>query len=347
MNTLFNVGVIGLGEQGWDNLLPSLAMMREANIKAVCDLNTSRRALAARNYGAAPYKNYLEMLDQERLDAVIVASHPAVHTAVLQTTLVRGIPTFIEKPPTLSTVELCDLIDLNRAYKTPTAVGLNFSFTDPVLFVKNMMAKPEFGNLTYLRICHYGNKPTGTMWGLDSKARSFLLSQAIHPLGLVFDLGRPTDDQPVIHAYDGRAGLLIDVHMRLADRRGHTFTAELLTTSSSPFFEWELQLISDKGVMVNINSLWEVEVYSQHRSNPMIENQKWWRDMWRPSPLSGGFKRNGYQNQFAAFLANSTAKRTSHTSIENMVPLYTLMDEMEEACESYQLSPRKQVYQYR
>jgi predicted dehydrogenase len=341
-----NIGVIGLGEQGWDNLLPSLACMQQANIKAVCDLDPERRLVAARNYGARPYEAYMDMLNREQLDAVVVASHPNVHAAVLEASIVRGLPVFVEKPPTLHTDELYKLIELNRVYKTVTAVGLNFSFTEPVQFVKRMMRRPEFGQLSYMRVCHYGNKPTDTMWGLHSRARSFLLSQAIHPLGLVFDLGRPTDETPVIHAYDNDAGLLFNVNMRLADKRGNDFTAELLTTSTSPFFEWQLQLISNRGVMININSLWEVEVFSQHRTNPMIENQKWWRDMWRPSPLSGGFKRNGYQNQFAEFFANIALNRTNHTSIERMVPLYTLMDEMEGACEE-QSGSREQIYQYR
>ncbi len=330
---VMNVGVIGLGEQGWDNLLPSLAVLKDANIKAVCDLDQERLETASRNYGATQYTDFVAMLDAENLDAVVVASHPKVHAQVLRTTIPRRIPTFIEKPPTLTTGELDELIELNKKYQTITAVGLNFSFTEPVQFIKKMMQRPEFGDLQYLRVCHYGNKPDDTMWGLDTKARSFLLSQAIHPLGLLYDLGKDTADEATIHAYKSERGLLFNVHTKLVDKNGKPFTAELLTSSTSPFFEWQMQLISDTGVMINVNSLWEVEVYSQHRSNGLIENQKWWRDMWQPSPLSGGFKRNGYQHQFSAFFDNIRADKTNGTCIERMKPLYTLMDTMEQVCE--------------
>jgi len=233
----------------------------------------------------------------------------------------------------LSTQELDELIALNEQYKTVTAVGLNFSFTEPVQFIKAMMQRPEFGSLQYLRVCHYGNKPDQPMWGLDTLSRSFLLSQAIHPLGLFYDLGKDLGDEPLIHAHSSDAGLLFNVTTQLESKNGGRFTAELLTSSTSPFFEWQMQLISDTGVMINVNSLWEVEVYSKLRENALIDNQKWWRDMWRPSPLSGGFKRNGYQHQFSAFFDNIRANKTNGTAIERMKPIYALMDKMEGVCE--------------
>lgn len=328
-----NVGIIGIGEQGWDNLLPSLAINKNANIKAVCDVDPEKCEVAARNYGAHPYDDFLQMLEQEQLDAVVVASHPKVHAAVLRETIPRGIATFVEKPPTLTTPELYELISLNEQYQTITAIGLNFSFTDTVQFIKTLIEKPEFGSLDYVRICHYGNKPDGTLWDIDSRARSFLLSQAIHPLGLLFDLGseyRPSDEQ--IHVRHSEAGFLFNVTTELANKDGRPFIAELLTSSTSPFFEWQLQLVSDRGTMVLINSLWEVQVYSKHRNNTMIDTDKWWRDTWRPSPLSGGFKRNGYEHQFTAFFDSINQQTPGDMSIERMVPIYKMIDSMEEAC---------------
>lgn len=344
---VINVGVIGLGEQGWDNLLPSLAVIKQANIKAVCDLDEQKRSVAARNYGANAYDDFTTMLNKERLDAVIVASHPSVHKSVLEATIMRGIPTFVEKPPTLYTKELNDLVKLNQTHQTTTAVGLNFSFTEPIQFLKKIVVAPEFGIPAHLRVTHYGNKPSGVMWGLRSRARSFLLSQAIHPLGLLYDLGKPSGDRPLVHAYESAAGLFFDVNIQLIGAHGQPFTAELLTSSMSPFFEWQLQLVSNKGVIVNINSLLEIEVYSQHRHNPLIDNQKWWRDIWRPSPLSGGFKRNGYEHQFIAFFDSIRTSKPSITRIESMLPIYNLIDFMEKTCEQQDTtSTRKQVYQY-
>ena len=47
-----NVAVIGVGEQSWNNLLPSLSVMKHVNLKAVCDIDRGAADTAARNYGA-------------------------------------------------------------------------------------------------------------------------------------------------------------------------------------------------------------------------------------------------------------------------------------------------------
>jgi len=295
MRNGYNVGVIGLGEQTWNNLLPSLAILPYVDIGAVCDIDEGKSNIAARNYGATAYQGFADMIDCEKLDAVIVASHPDIHKQVLQITIPRGIPTFIEKPPTLETRDLHHLIELNKEFETTTAVGLNFSFTEPMQFLKGLMKSDEFGDIEHLQVSHYGNKPDSPIWGLESLSKSFLLSQAIHPLGLILDMGEMSNKSPEVSVHKNDVGVLYDVSMMLKSKKGNLFNANLLTCSTAPFFDWELQMISSTGIRVKVNSLWEIKVYSRKQGSPLISNRKWWRDTWKPSPLSGGFKRNGYQ----------------------------------------------------
>lgn len=333
-NKPLSVGFVGIGDQAWDNLIPSVAGIKNINIKGVCDIDKDKSKLAARNYGASAYSDFKEMLKSEELDAVIVASHPQVHLEVLNYTIPRSIPVFVEKPPTLSTTELKKIVKLNEKYQTLTSVGLNFNYADPVKFLIETIKKPEFGNLQYLQVCHFGSKPNGTLWGLKSKIRTFLLAQAIHPLGLIFYLGNAIPSETKINKFVNEKGLLFNVNMLMEDNYKNKFSVDLLTTSMAPFFEWKLHLISNLGVMININSLWEVEMYSHTINNSLIDNSKWWRETWRPSPLSGGFKRTGYEHQFEEFFNNIRTKQLCMNSIERMLPIYELMDKMENNDES-------------
>lgn len=335
MDKIFDVAIIGIGEQTWDNLLPSLASMKNVNIKAVCDIDTNRVNLAARNYGAEAFTDINSLIEAIHVDAVVVASHPNVHKEVLEICIPKGIPIFVEKPPTLYTHELEKLVDLNKKYNTITSVGFNFNFADPVKLLKEMLLREDFGRIEYVRVSHLGSKPNETMWGLTSKARSFLLAQAIHPLGLLLYLGAPVFNETKIRSVDSEKGMVFDVNMLLEDSSKNTFVAELLTTSLSPFFEWQLQLLTSKGVLIYINSLWEVEVHSTNKKdNTLINNPKWWRDTWRPSPLSGGHKRNGYENHFKEFFENIQAGKQDSDSIEHTLNIYYLIDEMEKKYES-------------
>ena len=330
MVNFLNIGVIGLGEQSWDNLLPSLANIKNANIAAVCDINDTRLEAPMRNYGAKGYKDYSEMLARENLDALVVASYPAVHEAVLREALPRHIPTFIEKPPTLTTGALLDIITLNKE-KVITAVGLNFGFADPVQSIKSIMGKPEFGDLQYVRACHYSNKPKDPLWGLPSGCRSFLLAQAIHPIGLLSEFGT-FSDQPNIYVDGNNKGMIFRVAQNAIDKKGHVFAMELVTCSVAPFFEWQLEVIGSGGVIIKVNSLWEIEVYSQHSNRTLLDSSKWWRDTWHPSPVSGGYRRSGYTNQLEMFfetITNPGGNTDNIRTLEDMLPIYKLMDAME------------------
>lgn len=324
------VGVIGLGEQAWDNLLPSLAMIRNCRIVALCDKDDDKVNDATKAYGGKGYVQFQEMILNEQLDAVIVASYPQVHEEVLEMTIAYGIPTFVEKPPTVTTVKLKRLIERNRKFKTITAVGLNFNFTEAFRFIEDASRRPEFGTVRHIRVNHYGAKPTQPLWGLDSTLRSFLLAQAIHPLGMLLNFGELTSAKPMVHSFNNDEGMFIGATITLRDTEGGLINAQVNTTSMAPFFRWELELITSTGVIITVNSLWETKLFSKHRSNTMIENQKWWHDSWSPSPLSNGFKRTGYEHQFRHFFECIENGESNSTALENILPIYKLMDFIEE-----------------
>lgn len=321
------IGFVGVGEQGWNNLLPTLGVLRQANVVAVCDPRPQRRNLAASTYGASPYASFDDMLATENLDAVIVASHPAVHESVLRATIPLGVPTFIEKPPTLTTDALRELVDLNRNHRTLTSVGLNFVYTEPLQFVRAAIDSSDFGELSYLRVAHLNNKPNEDLWLAGERMRSFLLSQMIHAVGVLYGFGTPADATEEIDTYSSGSGLFVTMRKRM--RRKHRlreFTAELIASSSSPYFDWTLQVVSDRGNCINVNSLLEVEVYSHDQDHPFVTSPKWWRSTWRPSPMSGGHRRTGYESQFSQFFAAIDSGGETGHSIESVLSMYELMD---------------------
>ena len=170
---MLKVAVIGVGEHGWDNILPSLAQIPNVITTAVCDINSNRANLAATKYGAKAYYDYQEMINNELLDSIIVASYPDVHYRVAKLSLKKGIPIFIEKPPTFTMEELQELVSINTEQVT-TGVGLNFNYAEAVSMVDKLSQEKDFGKIKYLSISHYSNKPQKPFWNLDS-IQQFLL----------------------------------------------------------------------------------------------------------------------------------------------------------------------------
>ena len=71
------VGVIGAGGLACGIHLPILASLEEAQLVALCDWDEPRAREACRRFSIPKaYVSYLDMLKQEKLDAVFVLTQP-------------------------------------------------------------------------------------------------------------------------------------------------------------------------------------------------------------------------------------------------------------------------------
>lgn len=94
------VGVIGAGAHANFAHYPSLASMRDVEIIAISDLNEERLNRTADRYGViGRYKDFREMVNREKMDAVyiVVPPHQLYDLAIY--CLKKGLNVFVEKPP--------------------------------------------------------------------------------------------------------------------------------------------------------------------------------------------------------------------------------------------------------
>ena len=93
--------------------LPSLAEMEDVRLVAVCDLIAEKAERNAATFGIpAVYTDYREMLEKETCDAVYIVMPPQDSFDLLVDCLGRGLHTFSEKPPTVTTFQTRVLADL-------------------------------------------------------------------------------------------------------------------------------------------------------------------------------------------------------------------------------------------
>jgi myo-inositol 2-dehydrogenase / D-chiro-inositol 1-dehydrogenase len=95
--------VIGTGRMAIDFHLPSLQHLEsigQCELGAVCDINASAAAAAAKKFGAkASYNDYRQMLSAEKPDGVVVITPLPVTAPVASDVLRQGYPVLMEKPP--------------------------------------------------------------------------------------------------------------------------------------------------------------------------------------------------------------------------------------------------------
>ncbi|HLF77681.1 MAG TPA: Gfo/Idh/MocA family oxidoreductase [Dehalococcoidia bacterium] len=90
------IGVVGLGHGA--NHARILSQLPGVRLAAVCDLDESRLASAAKGRSLRTYTHYEAMLAEEALDAVVVAVPARLHEAVAIAAIEAGCALLVEKP---------------------------------------------------------------------------------------------------------------------------------------------------------------------------------------------------------------------------------------------------------
>lgn len=327
MTKSLKIGVIGLGEQMWDNLLPSILFNKTAIVDSICDIDEEKLFIAKQKYNAVGFKSYKEMLNSRQLDCLVVASYPQVHEKVIQIALDQAIPIFIEKPPVTNLAKLKILMKHANFSTLISGIGINFSYTETLLILKKLLKEEGFGKIIYLNISHLANKPIKPLWKLDNLSQSFLLAQAIHPLSFALNFGEKHKATTIDYKQYGNL-FLLNLKLKIINN-DNSFIANITTGTCSPHFEWQMDLITDKGKVLRINSLWELELLDSEKGTSLIPNTKRWKDVWHPSPVGNGLKRTGYYHELESFFDSVRQRKTFYPNLASMVGVYELIDQID------------------
>ena len=188
------IGFVGCGTHSTNNLYPMLKYAA-CDLVATCDRDL---ALAKRNaaiYGAkAAYSDYREMMDKEKLDAVMACGPFELHMGAACEAMSRGLPAWVEKPPAPDLAGTIKMIEIANANKTFFMIGFMKRFALPYRraweFVQNGRAKLSAGLFRY------------THWaGMDLFIT--MMGMAVHPIDLAISyFGVPSAVTSVVYYPD-------------------------------------------------------------------------------------------------------------------------------------------------
>ena len=116
-----DVGIIGAGGRGGSNLS---AVAELANIVALCDVDQRRAGKAFETYPSAKrYTDFRKMLDNEKLDAVVVSTPDHTHAIAAITAMRLGKHVYCEKPLAHSVHEARVMAKTAAQYQVVTQMG--------------------------------------------------------------------------------------------------------------------------------------------------------------------------------------------------------------------------------
>lgn len=145
-----NVAVVGAGYWG-PNLIRNFHSIAECRVKAICDTSPDRLAHMKKLYPEiAVTREYADILRDESIDAVAIATPIASHHPFAVQSLKAGKHTFIEKPMAGTSAQCEELIALAEERSLTLMVGHTFIYTPTVRRIKEIIDSGELGEVMYV-----------------------------------------------------------------------------------------------------------------------------------------------------------------------------------------------------
>ncbi len=146
------IAIIGLGAAAHNIHLPAYAMIGDkATVVGGCDINEKARDRAGKEWNIqAVYDNADEMIDKTRPDIVSIITPPAQHFEHCQIALKQGCHVFCEKPFMENLEQVDKIIEMEDHAKRHAVVNNEFRYMQIHSKAKELIGKPEFGELQYL-----------------------------------------------------------------------------------------------------------------------------------------------------------------------------------------------------
>jgi UDP-2-acetamido-3-amino-2,3-dideoxy-glucuronate N-acetyltransferase len=142
------VAVVGCGPWG-KNLLRNFSALGE--LHTACDVDTDRLAAVQRDYpDAAVTTDFGEVLGDEGIVAVAIASPAVTHYQMAREALLAGKHVFVEKPLALNVVDGRDLVALARDRGRALMVGHLMRYHPATEKLKELVDAGELGRIQYI-----------------------------------------------------------------------------------------------------------------------------------------------------------------------------------------------------
>ena len=177
------VGVAGLGHWG-PNLARNFAELAE--LAWLCDSEASRHDVAARYAQARFTESFEEMLADDSLDAVVIATPVPTHYELARQALWAGKHVLVEKPPAMRAAEMDELVAIAAERDLVLMPGHLLLYHPGVQKLKQMIDAGELGQV----LCVYGNRQN---LGIIRSNENALWSLGVHDLSVILHL---LDEEP-------------------------------------------------------------------------------------------------------------------------------------------------------
>ena len=218
----FGLGLVGCGGMGRSlainanqiGILPlNLDTSTETSVKvkvvAVCDTDQSLSSKLAQDIGADKTDDYLDLLVDNRIDAILIATPPFLHRLIAVDAATAGKHIFTEKPMATNLLDCDDMIKAAKTNGVQLGVGLVCRFHAVHSKVRDLVHSGQYGQPISMKIHRTGGPWLGepSHWRMKrEECGGFLMEVNAHEIDFIrWTLGVNTYDRITrVYASGGR-----------------------------------------------------------------------------------------------------------------------------------------------
>ena len=165
-------GFIACGAINQRRHIPEVHSNPDSTVVAVCDNGRQRAEEVGRTYSAEVYTDYRKMLEQAKIDAVVVATPNYLHAEMTVAALDSGRHVLVEKPMATSRKEGVAILDAVKRSKKLCMVGHSQRFMPPHIKAKELLERGVIGKVIGFRSSLKHSGPDN--WSIDGRNSWFL-----------------------------------------------------------------------------------------------------------------------------------------------------------------------------
>ena len=263
---MLKVGLVGAGAWG-RNLVRVFSQLREVELACCCDADPTRRKELAASYpGMILTERYEDIVSDERIDAVVIASSAVTHHPFAKAALEAGKHAYVEKPLALSGGHAEELAALAESKGLKLMVGHLLLYHPAVAYLKQLVGSGELGNVFYI----YSQRVNLGKIRQDENA---LWSFAPHDISVILHL---LGQSPVSVSARGESYLqegvedVVFVNMKFADHK----MAQLQVSWLDPHKVRKITIVGSKKMVVfdDVESTEKLKIFDKGVSGVSYES---------------------------------------------------------------------------
>lgn len=164
---MIRAGLIGVGKMGLSHYA-ILGAHPSVQVAAICDSAGYITSALRKHTGVESYKDFRKMLDEARLNCVMVATPTSTHFEVASHALERGCHVFVEKPLCLRPEQSHALAELAKSRKLANQVGYHNRFIGTFRETRRLVRAGAIGDVYHIGGSAFGQvvirAKSGTTW---------------------------------------------------------------------------------------------------------------------------------------------------------------------------------------